>query len=140
MERFIRRILVSVEFFEEAGGGGRIAPFAAGGLKGVEAETEVRSVDALADVPDVGPGWGVGGPAPVFVGEAEVFRREVVGELLEVFDDGVAGGCYLGGRGVGGSDLYGSGSAECFMLLPLFPSGQRKRREHQKLSGSYVIR
>ena len=41
----------------------------------------------MADyVPDVGPVGGVGGPAPIFVGEAEVVGGEKVGEFGEVGD------------------------------------------------------
>lgn len=53
-------------------------------MEGIEAETDVGAIDFLDDLPDVFPVWGVGGPAPVFVGEAESMGGEEVAELLEV--------------------------------------------------------
>ena len=46
-------------------------------------------------VVDLGPGWGVGGPAPIFVGEAVVMGCEEVCERGEIFGYGFGKCCDL---------------------------------------------
>lgn len=75
-------------------------------MEGIQAQTDIGAVDCADDLPDVFPGGGVGGPAPVLVGEAEVAFREVVGQFAEVGDDlGPVCGDFLGG-GVCRADLF----------------------------------
>lgn len=81
----------------------RIRPFAARGLERIEAETDVGPINFLYDLPDVFPIWGVGGPAPILVGEAESVCGEKVAEFTKVGGEVVEGGKGMGR--IGGADL-----------------------------------
>ena len=64
--------------FDQTVFGSGIAPFETSGLEGVETETDVGPVGLLDYLPYCFPGWGVGGPAPVFVCDAEAFFGEKI--------------------------------------------------------------
>lgn len=50
---------------------GRISPFISSSLEGVEAEAYIWPIDKLNNVIDVAPGRGLGGPAPILIGETK---------------------------------------------------------------------
>lgn len=79
---FLQRCLTAFPLLNQPRGRGWIRPFSPRGLEGVEAETDVVAIDFLDNRPDVFPVRGVGGPAPVLVGEAEFVGGEEIAELL----------------------------------------------------------
>lgn len=55
-----------------------LPPFCSNTLKSIKTQAEARSIRLFNFSPDIFPGWGKGGPAPIFISNSEVFLCEIL--------------------------------------------------------------